>query len=58
LRRALDATYPGNKAKADAVARVVDDLGLVAFLPPLPLPPIAAEEIHLICWMAVEAESK
>lgn len=56
LRRVFDADYPGNRAKADAVARSVEQLGLEPFVPPAPLPPITADQVHLICWMAVESE--
>lgn len=44
-----------HKAKADAVAHVIDELGLEPLEPAAPLPPINSDDIHLICWMAVEA---
>lgn len=56
LRRVFEATYPGKKARADEIARKVEELGLEPFIPPDPLPPITPDEVHLVCWMAVEAE--
>jgi hypothetical protein len=48
----------GEVATPDAAARVVEvvrSLGLQPFQAPEPLPPIAPEEVTLICWMAVES---
>jgi hypothetical protein len=56
LRRAFTADYPGKQAKAKAVAETLDKLGLKPFVPLAPYPPITTDEIHLICWLAVEAE--
>jgi hypothetical protein len=58
LRRVSGAEYTGARARAAAVAKVIDALGLEPFVPPAPLPPIAPEEIHLVCWMAVEADGR
>lgn len=55
LRAAFTAEYPGPRAKALAVVNKMDELGLRPFVPPAPLPPISADEVHLICWLAVEA---
>ena len=38
-----------------AIAETVRRLGLEPFRAPDPLPPIQEEDIHLICWMAVDA---
>ena len=38
-----------------AIAETVRRLGLEPFRAPEPLPPIQEEDIHLICWMAVDA---
>jgi hypothetical protein len=57
LRRVFEQQYPGNRAKVAAIIGAVESLGLEPFEPPDPLPPIDPEEIHLICWMGVEAES-
>lgn len=44
----------GKRAKAKAVTKAMDDLGLKPFVPSEPLPPISTDEVHLICWLAVE----
>ena len=46
----------GKRAKAKAVTKAMDDLGLKPFVPSEPLPPISTDEVHLICWLAVETE--
>ncbi len=33
-------------------------MGLEPFQAPAPLPVIRVEEIHLVCWMAVESEDQ
>lgn len=42
--------------KSQQLGPAIDDLGLQPFQPPQPLPPISLDEIHLICWMAIESE--
>jgi len=54
LRTAFQASYSGNKAKAMAVAKAIAALGLEPARPLEPLPPIEVDEVHLICWMAIE----
>jgi hypothetical protein len=39
-----------------ALVERVRELGLQPFVQPEPLPPIQAEDVTLVCWMAVEAE--
>jgi len=34
----------------------VERIGAEPYRAPEPLPPIEMEEIHLICWMAIEPE--
>jgi hypothetical protein len=34
----------------------IERIGLVPFHAPEPLPPNTPEDVHLICWMGVEAE--
>ena len=57
LRVTYQAAYPGNKAKATAVAAAINELGLEPAQPLEPRPPITEGEVHLICWMAIEAEA-
>ena len=54
LREVFDRTYDSDGAKAVALIDEVQRLGLEPFQAPLPLAPIRPEEIHLICWMAIE----
>jgi superfamily II DNA or RNA helicase len=39
--------------RATAVAEAVEQLGLEPSPPPVPLPPITADDVHLVCWLAV-----
>jgi hypothetical protein len=48
----------GDLATSESSARVIDvvrRLGLQPFQAPEPLPPIAVEEVRLICWMAIQS---
>jgi hypothetical protein len=56
LREVNARTDPGQRAKAGAIVAAVDELGPEPFHVPAPLPPIREEQIHPICWMAVEKE--
>lgn len=56
FREAFAAEYPGNKAKAAAVAQAIRESGLQPTRPRAPLPPIGEEEVHLNCWMGIEVE--
>jgi len=52
IRAAMDSTL-SPKLQAAAVAKTVADLGLEPAPAPKPLPVITADDIHLICWMAI-----
>jgi hypothetical protein len=54
LRGVFECEYTGRGAKALAVMQEVERLGLEPFVPPRPLDPIRPEDIHLVCWLAVE----
>ena len=41
--------------QADAVAAKVEELGLEPSPAPEPLPPITEEDVHLVCWIAIDA---
>ena len=43
--------------KSLALVEEIRRIGLESFEAPAPLPPIEPDDIHLICWMAIEAES-
>lgn len=68
LVEALEAPYPervvrtiraamgadGTEAeKVEIIAGVVADLGLEPSPPPEPLPEITADDVHLVCWLAL-----
>jgi hypothetical protein len=68
LVEALEAPYPervvrtiraamgtdGTPAeKVEVIARTVTELGLEPSPPPEPLPEITADDVHLVCWLAL-----
>ncbi len=57
LRLAFEREYGAAAEKARSLVEEVEGIGAEPFQAPDPLPPINAEEIHLITWMAIEAES-
>ena len=56
LRLAWERASEMPTEKALYLVEEVERIGAEPFHPPAPLPPIDAEEIHLICWMAIERE--
>lgn len=54
LRAVFQEEHAGHKARSLAVVQAVASLGLEPFQAPQPLPPIGEDEVHLVCWMAVE----
>jgi hypothetical protein len=55
LRADFEQDFPSHGAKSFALVEEIERLGLEPFRAPEPLPPITPEDVHLICWMAVEA---
>ncbi len=55
LRAVFEREFPTREAKALAVVAEVERIGLEPFHAPEPLPPIDETQVHLVCWMAVEA---
>jgi hypothetical protein len=51
--RAILRTDASEQRKADRVAAEAERLGLEPSPPPEPLPVIAEDDIHLVCWQAV-----
>lgn len=41
-------------AKSRALVEELERISLEPFHAPEPLPPITPEDVHLVCWMAVE----
>ena len=54
LRAAFQQEYAGQGAKARVLVEAVEKIGLAPFHAPAPLPPIRVEEVHLVCWLALE----
>ena len=57
LRLVWEQEFPTNAVRARRLVEEVENIGAEPFHAPEPLPPIEAEEIHLITWMAIENES-
>jgi hypothetical protein len=53
IREAMGDT--ANAAAAGRIVEAVKRLGLEPYQAPEPLPPIAVEDVALVCWMAVES---
>ena len=56
LRLARERQFDTNFERARHLVEEVERIGAEPFHAPEPLPPIEAEEIHLITWMAIERE--
>jgi len=57
LRAVFQQDYSGQGAKARALVEQVERMGLEPFHAPAPLPPICAEEVNLVCWLAIEKKT-
>lgn len=57
LREEFGREFDSDAARSVALVRVIEELGLRPFEPPAPLPPIETDDVRLICWIAIEAES-
>lgn len=57
LRAVFDDKHLNPRAKSKAIVEEVEKIGLEPFHAPEPLPPIAPDEVHLVCWMALEPVS-
>jgi hypothetical protein len=54
LREVMEKDFAGKGAKSLALLAEIERIGLEPFHAPEPLPPITADDIHLICWLALE----
>ncbi len=54
LRMAWERDFPISAERARHLVEEVERLGAEPYKAPDPLPPIEADEIHLIAWMAIE----
>jgi superfamily II DNA or RNA helicase len=53
VRQALAAPGVAERERVEGLLEAADRLGLVVQPAPVPLPPIDADDIHLICWMVI-----
>lgn len=56
MRDVFDGAYNSQSERSAQIIAEIDKIGLEPYQSPEPLPPILPEEIHMICWMAIEAE--
>jgi hypothetical protein len=54
LRMIFDQDFEEPEAKSAALIAEIERIGLEPFQAPEPLPPITHDDVHLICWMAIE----
>ncbi len=57
LRTAFQAEYENDGTRSQAIVAAVEEIGVEPFDAPEPLPTIEPDDIHLICWLAIEAEA-
>ena len=50
------ATSPEPTQQVQNILQVIRDLGLQPYTPPKPLPEISADDVHLVCWLALEPQ--
>jgi hypothetical protein len=55
LRSVFEKQYESTAAKANAIVEEVGRIGLEPFQPPTPLPPVQIDDVHLVCWLAIES---
>jgi hypothetical protein len=56
LRAVFQQEHAGHGAKGKALVEEIERLGLEPFQAPDPKPPIRADEVHLVCWLAMESQ--
>jgi superfamily II DNA/RNA helicase len=56
MRDVFQREYTGQNAKGQALVEAVEQLGLLPFHAPDPKPPIRPEDVHLVCWLAIESK--
>ena len=57
LRSVWISKFPSVPDKSVALVKEIEKIGVEPYQVPEPLPPIDEDEIHLICWMGIEAET-
>lgn len=57
LREVFEGEYATAIDRSKALVFEIKRLGIEPFRAPEPLPPIQPEDVHLVAWMAIEAEA-
>lgn len=57
LRHVFRPDHHDGEHTSIEIAKLVKERGWQRFVPPAPLPPIQAEDVQVVVWMGVEAES-
>jgi hypothetical protein len=57
LRQVFHSHEHEGSTKAEALIEEVERIGLQPFEAPDPLPPIERDDVYLVAWMAIEAET-
>jgi hypothetical protein len=58
LREVFQQEYSSQGSKAREIVEAVEQVGLEPFHAPAPLPPIHPEDVHLVCWLAIESKTE
>lgn len=56
LREVFEGAYASPIERSRAVVEEIKRLGIEPFKAPEPLPPIRPDDVHLVAWMAIEAD--
>lgn len=56
MRQVFEATYASALERSRALVAEIKRLGIEPFKAPEPLPPIQPDDVHLVAWLAIEAE--
>ena len=57
LRIVWNNEYSSDKEKSLALIKKIENIGIEPYQAPDPLPLIDKDEIHLICWLAIQSEA-
>jgi hypothetical protein len=55
LRAVFERQFESAEKKSFSLIEEIERIGLEPFHAPEPLPPVSKDDVHLVCWLAVEA---
>jgi hypothetical protein len=58
LREAFRTPFSGPSARSTALAAHIMQTGLEPYVAPAPLPPATAEDVRLVCWLAIVPQTE